>query len=128
MLNAEVIRWLFLQPSAFSLQPSAFSLFIIHPSLIQQFAILFLLQVVDDADVLIGHLLHFIEPTPLVVFRDAVILEQFLQAIVGIAAHLADAVASVLRVLVNELGQFLPALFRQRGNRDANDFAVVGRI
>ena len=70
---------------------------------------------------LIGHLLHFVQASPLVVFRDAVILEQLLQVVVGIAAHLADAVAAVLGVLVNELGQFLPALVGQCRNRDAND-------
>ena len=79
-------------------------------------------------DVLVGDLLDLVEAAPLVVFGDLVVLQQLLQLVVGVAAHLADAVAAFLGVLVHELRQLLAALLGQRGNRDADDLAVVGRV
>src|SRR6187399_2411083 len=67
----------------------------------QQVSVFLLLQIIDQADVLIGDPLHVFQRTPLVVFRDLVVLEELLEAIVGVAAHLADGVAAFLRVLVD---------------------------
>ena len=53
-------------------------------------------------DVLVGDLLHLVEPPPLVVFRDLVVLEQLLQPLVRVAADLADAVAALLGELVHD--------------------------
>ena len=44
----------------------------------QQIAVLLLLHLVEDADVLVGDLLHLIERPAFVVLGDLVILEQFL--------------------------------------------------
>ena len=65
---------------------------------------------------------------PLVVFGDLVVLEQLLQPVVGVAAHLADAVAPLFGVLVHQLRQLLAPLLGQRGNRNADHLAVGGRI
>src|SRR5204862_71788 len=62
----------------------------------EQLGVFLLLQVVDQLDVLIGDLLDLVEPLLLVVLGQAVVLEHLLQAIVGVAAHLADAVAAFL--------------------------------
>ena len=79
-------------------------------------------------DVLVGDLLDLVEPLLLVVLGDLVILEQLLQPVVGVAAHLADAVAALLGQLVDVARQLLAALFGERRERDAHDLAVVGRV
>ena len=65
---------------------------------------------------------------PLVVFGDLVFLEQLLQPVVGVAAHLPDGVAALLGVLVHEARHLLAALVGQRRDRNADDLAVVGGI
>ena len=50
---------------------------------------------------LVRHLLDLIETLPLVIFGDGVILEQLLQAIVGVAPHLPNGVAPFFRLLVD---------------------------
>ena len=79
-------------------------------------------------DVLVGDLLDLVEALLLVVFGDAVVLEQLLQAIVGVAADLPDAVAALLGQLVDVPRELLAALLGERRNRDAHDLAVVGRV
>ena len=74
--------------------------------------------------VLVGDLLHLVQRPPLVVFRNLVVLEQLLQAVVGVAADLAHGVAAVFGVLVDQPRHLLAAFLGQRRNRDAQDLAV----
>ena len=50
---------------------------------------------------IVGDLLDVIEALPLVVFGDLVLLEQLLEALVGVPANLADDVAPLLGLLVD---------------------------
>ena len=52
-------------------------------------------------DVAVGDLLHFLEAAPLLVFGDDVVLQQLLQALVGVAPDLAQAVAAFFGQLVD---------------------------
>src|SRR5262245_34689666 len=97
-------------------------------SLTQQLPVLLLLEIVEQSDVLIGDLLDLVEALSLVVFGDLVVLEEFLEPVVGVAAHLAYAVAPFLGELVHQLRHLLAPLLGERGQRDAHDFAVVGRV
>jgi len=78
--------------------------------------------------VLVGHLLHLIEPLPLVVFRDLVLLEELLQTFVRVTAGIADDVAAFLGLLVDVTRQLFEALVGQRWNRNADHLAVIRRI
>ena len=79
-----------------SAQPEA------RPSAVPSRSCVFLLlQLVDQLDVIVGDLLDLVEALPLVVFRNLVILQQLLEPVVGVAAHLADDVASFLGLLVH---------------------------
>jgi hypothetical protein len=51
--------------------------------------------------VLVGQLLDLVEALPLVVLRDLVILQQLLEAVVGVAADLPHGVAPLLGLLVH---------------------------
>ena len=79
-------------------------------------------------DVEVRELLHFVEPLLFVVFRNLVVLEELLEALVGVPAHLTDAVAPVLAQLVDVPRQLLAALFGQGRKGYAHDLAVVGWI
>src|SRR5215210_7009790 len=81
-------------------------------------------QLVNLADVSIGELLHFVEPCALAVFGDGFVLQELLQAVVGVAANIAYGRAMLFGDLVHLLGQLLAALFRQRWNRNAHELAV----
>ena len=81
--------------------------------------VLLLLQVVDLLDVLIGDLLDFVEALLLVVFRDLVVLEQLLQPLVGVAPHLAHAVAAFLGQLVDVARQLLAAFLGERRHAES---------
>ena len=56
-------------------------------------------------DVLVGELLHLGDGLLLVVLADLVVLEQLLEVVVGVAAHVADGHPALLRVLVRVLHQ-----------------------
>src|SRR3954468_19988893 len=66
----------------------------------QQLLVLLLLCVVDQLDVMVGDLLHFVEPALFVVLRNRRVLQELLEPIVGIAADLAHGVAAFLGQLV----------------------------
>src|SRR3954469_7178566 len=81
---------------------------------VQELAVLLLLHLVDGGDVGVGRLLDLVERAALVVLRDGVILQELLEAIVGVAAHLAEAVAGLLGELVHHLRHFLAPLLGER--------------
>ncbi len=83
---------------------------------------------VDLLDVLVRELLDLGEGVLLVVLADVVVLEQLLQVLVRVAAHVADGDAALLGVLVGDLHEVLAALLRQRRHRDPDDLAVVLRV
>ena len=64
----------------------------------------------------------------LVVLGDLVVLEQLLELVVAVAAHLADGGARLLGHDVRLLHQVLAALFGEHRDRDADDFAVGGGV
>src|SRR4029453_15092312 len=76
-------------------------------SFAEQFLVLLFLQVVDQANVLVGDLLHVVQAAPLVVLGNLVVLEEFLQTLVGVAADPANGVAAFFRVLMDEARHFL---------------------
>src|SRR3954454_18094300 len=104
------------------------SYFELPTSFAEKLSVLFLLQIVDASDVVVGNLLDFFQSLLLVVLRDFVVLEKLLQAIVGISPYLADAVATLLAQLVDVLRELLAALLGERRQGNADDFAVVGWI
>src|SRR4051812_31395433 len=59
----------------------------------EQIRVLLLLELVHGGDLLVGDLLDFFEAAPFVVFRDGVVLEQLLEAVVGLAPDASDTVA-----------------------------------
>ena len=61
----------------------------------------------------------------LVVFADLLVLEQFLENLVGVAADVADSRAMVFQDFVQVLHHILAALFGERRDGHANQLAVV---
>src|SRR5256885_3229422 len=73
----------------------------LQPSLLsEQFRVFLLLYFVDLFDVLIGDLLDLFQPLLLVVFGDLMILEQLLESLIALAAHLPYGVTAFLGELV----------------------------
>ena len=81
-------------------------------------------QFVDLGDDPVGQALHFILRTALVVFRRFFVLQQFLQVLVGLAAHAAHGDLGVFAGIAHHLGQLAATLFSQRGHRHTQQVAL----
>src|SRR5579864_788781 len=81
-------------------------------------------EAVDLGDEVIGQPLQVIVRAPFLVFRALLVLEQLLQMFVRVAPHVAHGDLRRFRLLVHDLGQFLPAFLCERGHRDADHLAA----
>src|SRR6185437_6246163 len=82
---------------------------------------------VDLLDDLIGRLLNFPFVPLFVVLADGVLLEELLEDIDPVPAHVADRDPRVLAVFVGDLGHLFASLLVQFGNSDAQNGALDGR-
>ena len=73
----------------------------VQDSVPEQIGVFLLLRVVDELHVLVGNLLDFVQPPPLIVLRDQGILEQLLQSIVRVTPDAAHGIASFFGELVD---------------------------
>src|SRR6266508_992409 len=89
----------------------------------QQIRFLALEHLVDLGDVSVGELLHIDLRMSLIVLRDFVILEQFLQVFVRVAPDIANRDTRVLSLVANHLDQFLAPIFRERRHRHPDQVA-----
>src|SRR5579863_4756769 len=83
---------------------------------------------VDVLDELVGELLHLVFGLAFLVFGDLLVLEQFLDVMQRIAAHVAHRDLRALAFVRNMLGQFLAALLGQRRQVDPDHRAGGGRV
>src|SRR6266540_2405617 len=89
---------------------------------------LFLLQqLVDRVRVLVGELLHPLLGTVLLVAADLPLVDELLQMVHDVAAHVAHGDSAVLRHLAHDLDELLAPLLGQLGDRQADQLAVVRR-
>src|SRR5574340_1769417 len=93
-----------------------------------QVGFLLLQQPVDVGDVMVGQLLQLLVRTPLVVLRALLVLQQALQVLVGVAAHVAHRDARGLGFLVHDLDEIAPPLLGEGRHRHADEFARGGRV
>src|SRR6476620_5537557 len=93
-----------------------------------QFFFLVLHHVVDVLDRLVGQLLDLVLAAAFFVFGDLLVLQQFLDLVVRVAADVADRDLGVFAAGVHVLGELATTLFGKRGQVDADDGAGgVGR-
>ena len=70
----------------------------------------------------------YVERLAFFVFADDLVFEELLEMFVGVAADVAQGDAALFGDVAEFLGEFAAAVFGERRNGDADDFAVVGRI
>src|SRR5262245_46086178 len=95
---------------------------------LQDFFFLGLGGLVDLLHVAVGQLLDLVVGSLVFVFRDLLVLQKLLHGFVAVAADVSDRDAMVLSRGVQALDHLLAALLRERGNGQADDFAIVGGI
>ena len=89
---------------------------------------LFALQeVLDLRDVLVGELLDAILGAPLLVVADVAVLDELLEVVHDVAAHVSDRDPSLFGEVLDDLHELLAPFLRQLRDRQADDFAVVRR-
>src|SRR5262245_59439685 len=80
-------------------------------------------QVVDFLDIAVRKLLRLLKAASLVILVDRLVLEEFLQAVVALVAVAADLDARFLGHVMRFLGEILPAIFGQSGNRNPHELS-----
>src|ERR1700688_3577378 len=85
-------------------------------------------EVFDFLGLGVSDLFEFVERALLVVLADFLFLLEFLDGLFNVAAHAANRGAMIFEHLVNVLREILAAIFGERRDRNANDFAVVRGI
>ena len=85
-------------------------------------------DLIEFGDLGVGEFLGGVEGLALFVFANDLVFEELLQVFVGIAADVAQSDAALFGDMVELLGEFAAAVFGERWNGDADEFAIVGRI
>src|SRR5690606_16629000 len=94
----------------------------------QQVGFLFGVFLVDEADVVVGHLLDVLLRAALVVLADGFFLEQLLDVVVGVAADVAHRHTGVFGLGLGLLGVVAAGLLGEHGHRYTDHVAIVGGV
>ncbi len=91
----------------------------------QDFVFLSLADAIDFFDESLGQVVDLLLRAALVVVRNQLLVHQLSSLAHRITANVADRDFAFFHVLMDEFYQLLPAIFRERRNRDSDDLAII---